>query len=94
MMTLEQFNEIPAGKVFAKGEASNEPGGLFMTSYRLGDKLRWVAVKGYNQDWCIYTNWAEESYASIEKYGDKMIRESHIQKCFPCNPEVFKRYRY
>lgn len=94
MLTLEQFNEIPDGKAFAKGEGYNEPDGLYLTTVRAGDKLRWVAVKGYNQDWCIYTKWAEESYASIEKYGDKMIRESHIQKCVPCNPEVFKRYRY
>lgn len=94
MMTLEQFNEIPAGNVFDKGEAFNEPEGLYMSSNKVGDKLRWVAVKGYANDWCVYVQWATNSFEFIEKQGDKITRTEHIQRCVPCEPEVLRRYRF
>jgi len=94
MMTIEDFNKIPAGEIFLTGEMMNKPYGLYMTDNHSGDILRWAAKKGYGDDWCIYTY---RSYACIEwivRHGAKVILEKHIKLCVPCDDKVFSKYRY
>ena len=94
MLTIEQFDKITAGEIFLSGDLPNEPGGLYMSDNSKGQMLTWVAKKGYNYDWCIYCHWAIWSKEHITNHGDKIVFKKHIQRCVPCDNEVFKRYRY
>ena len=93
-LTFDNFKKIPAGIVFASGRLKNEPEGLYMTDTRKGDELRWLAKKGYAQDWCIYTFWSEVADAKILSNGDKVISIEHINLCVPCDEKTFGAYRY
>ena len=91
MLTLEEFSEIPAGNVFAKGEIIDSPDGLHMN--RTGKMLKWVAVKGYANDWAIYAHSAYNDYGFVARSGDKITMENNIRKVVPCDDGVFKKYR-
>jgi len=92
VLTKEQFDLLPAGKVFASGVLPNSPEGLFMTDS--GGELRWVAKKGHGDDWAIYCHWSSYTVEYITKYGDKVVTRKNILKCIDCDQEVFKAYRY
>lgn len=91
MMDLEQFSKIEDGAIFASGELPDEPGGLNMTNS--GKMLRWIAKKGYGNDWAIYCYWNTVSDETITAHGQKVSNNEHIQKCVPCTIEMMKRYR-
>lgn len=92
ILTLEQFDHIPSGQVFATGIFPNSPEGIFMT--RNSGLLRWVAKKGWANDWAVYCHWAENDEDYVRDYGDKVLTEIYIRRCVPCTDEVFKLYRY
>ena len=92
MITKEEFDKLAKGEVFATGVQPNSPEGLFMT--RSGGNLRWVAVKGYADDWCIYCHWEDSSVEYIKQSGDKLHNPQHIKMCVPCDKIVFNSYRY
>lgn len=92
MLTFKSFLKIPSGKVFAQGEIVDSSEGLHMA--RTGRLLKWVAVKGYIDDWCIYTGFADKSFDFINRSGDKVHDKSNIQKVVPCDEDVFKKYRH
>ena len=92
MITKEEFDKLKAGEVFATGVQPNSPEGLFMTNS--GGYLRWVATKGYANDWCIYCHWESNSVEYVKQSGDKLYNEKYIKLCVPCDDEVFKSYRY
>jgi len=90
-MTLEEFNEIPYGEIFATGIQPNSPEGLFMT--RDGGDLRWIAKKGYGNDWTVYCHWSYNDEEWISKHGDKLHNMEDVQLCIPCENEMIKLYR-
>ena len=92
MLTLKEFDALPNGEVFATGVLPNSRDGIFMTIE--GGNLRWVAKKGYGYDWAIYCHWDYNSVEWIAESGDKVHKEQHIQKCVPCEDDVFKLYRF
>ena len=92
MITKKEFDQLTPGEVFQTGVLPNSPEGLFMT--RAGGSLRWVAVKGYSNDWCIYCHFDNHTVEWIKARGDKLHNEQHIKLCVPCEPEVFQAYRY
>lgn len=92
-LTKEQFDKIPAGEVFAKGEVENSPMGIYMTNSNKGKMLKWIAKKGYANDWCIYCHWAYNVYEFVEQSGDKVHSTASIKKLVPCTDEVFSLYR-
>lgn len=55
-LTMEQFNKIPDGEIFAKGELPDNGNGINMTG--TGRNLKWLAKKGFGNDWAIYCWWA------------------------------------
>ncbi len=88
------FSKAKSG-IFASGEIKNHPQGIFMTRDFFGRFLRWVAVKGYNDDWSVYVGWADEmTDFSIEAYGDKLITREHIRRILDISDELFKKYRF
>jgi len=91
-LTKELFDQFPNGEIFALGVLPNSPEGIFMTAS--GGMLRWVAVKGYANDWCIYCHWVSSSIDYVKSSGDKVFNETHIRRCVDCSDEIFKRYRY
>jgi len=92
MLTIEKFLEIPAGEIFAEGVLPNSPEGLFITQG--GGLLRWVAIKGYAQDWAVYCHWEHFSKDYVAKSGDKVTSKHHVLRCVPCDEEVWKCYRF
>ena len=92
MLTLKQFNQIEPGKTLAFGTLPNSPEGLFMTS--TGGELKWVAKKGWANDWTIYCHWSDKSLEWIEQHGDKVHTEIHIRRCVPCEDAVLNTYRF
>ena len=94
MLRIEDFNLLPHGEIFAVGNLSNCPEGLYMSDNNIGDDLRWIAKKGYGHDWAIYCYWSTRSDDWIEASGDKVTLKIHIMLCVPCDEEVFSKYRY
>jgi hypothetical protein len=92
MITIEEFDKIPLGEVFATGVLPNSPDGIFMS--RDGGELRWVAKKGYGYDWAVYCHWADKTPEWIRDFGDKVYTPEYIQRCVPCTDEVLKLYRH
>jgi len=86
--------KIPDGEVFARGELPNSPEGLYMTDYCPGRILKWVAVKGHADDWCIYCAWGCYSEWWILNHGDKVTTGIYIIRCVPCYEKVLSKYRY
>lgn len=91
-MTNEKFMDLERGKQFAHGTTIDSPDGVNMTNS--GKRLKWVAVKGWNDDWCIYVHWAYNTWDYILMSGDKVNGPENIRKLVPCTDEVFKKYRY
>jgi hypothetical protein len=91
MLTIQEFEKIPHGKVFATGVLPNSPEGIFMTTDE--GNLRWVAKKGYGYDWAIYCHWEDKTVEWITQYGDKVHGKSHIQRCVSCDDQVIALYR-
>jgi len=92
MITKELFDQLPHGEVFSTGVLPNSEEGLFMT--RDGGFLRWVAKKGYGNDWAIYCHWSDKTPEWVAENGDKVYNKSHITKCVPCDENVLKLYRF
>jgi hypothetical protein len=92
LLTLEKLKEIKKHSIFATGTAIDNELGLFMTGS--GRELRWVAVTGEINDWCIYCHFAEHDIEWIKRQGDKVCMERNIKMCVPCDDEAFKKYRY
>jgi hypothetical protein len=91
-LTITQFNSIRCGGIIAKGVLPNSPDGIHMTFD--GGDLKWIAVKGWGNDWAIYCHWAYHTDEYVLSSGDKVTLESNIKRCVPCNKPVFKLYRY
>ena len=91
-LTKEGFDAIPDGEVILKGEIPDSPLGINMTNS--GRMLKWVAKKGYADDWGIYCHWSESGYEFVISNGDKVTSERNIKRLMPCTEEVFKKYRY
>ena len=92
MLTLKEFTNLPAGKVFAKGEIIDDVTGVNFTNS--GRMLKWVAKKGYANDWAVYAHLSECSYSFVESNGDKLGFRDNILTVVPCEDTVFKKYRY
>jgi hypothetical protein len=93
-MTLEEFNKIPDGEVFATGVLPNSPEGIYMTGEHFGESLKWIAIKGYAHDFAIYYHWFYYSEEYIKEQGQKVTSKGNILKCIPCDEEVINLYRF
>ncbi len=91
-MTSAEFDKIPEGTIFATGILPNSPEGIFMTNS--GGNLRWIAKKGYANDWAIYCHWDSTDVEYIEQSGDKVGTTGNILKCLPDCVDILKLYRY
>lgn len=98
-LSLEDFNRIPDGEVFAKGELPDDHNGINMVG--TGRMLRWLAKKGYGNDWAIYCYWAKltitpyppTDWSYIAKNGDKVKDIDNIKRCITVSDVVIQLYR-
>lgn len=93
-LTKKIFDRIPHGETFATGFVENSPEGVYMTDTNRGGLLRWVAKKGFGNDWALYLSWESRSIEWIERSGDKLHNQGYIQKLVLCDPDVLELYRY
>ena len=91
-MNINEFEKIEAGTMFAQGVASDSPSGLHMSGS--GKMLRWVAVKGYNNDFSVYTHYDSKDFDFIMQQGDKVHGMDNIKNVLAVDEEVLKRYRH
>ena len=87
----QEFDDLTPG-LFASGELPDDSTEINM----IGSSkiLRWVAVKGYGNDWAIYAHWKTNSIDYIMKSGDKINNVEHIKRCIDCDDEVLNLYRH
>lgn len=93
-ITLDMFNQIPAGDVFASGIAENNEQGLFMTTSDAGNLLLWVAKKGYANDWTMYCHWLGKGHDFVLNNGDKVFDRNNRDRVLKTDDEVNKLFRY
>lgn len=96
LIDLTAFIEIDEGTIFRRGYTKNHPTGYYVSSMPelIGKLMKFVAVKGWNDDWSIYVGWNEMTFEDIKRSGDKVISSTAINLLVPCTEEVFSRYRY
>lgn len=94
LLTGDKLKKIRSDFIFAEGVTTNDGEGVYMTSEHKGDKLRWIAVKGGANDWCIFIGWSFMQDYYILRHGDKVTTESNIKKLVPCTEEAFNFYNY
>lgn len=82
MMTLAEFQQLPPGEAFASGEA-----------FQHARLVRWIAVKGWGDDWAVYVGPYTHGLDEIRARGDKVFLPATIQQLVPCEPDVLRRYR-
>jgi hypothetical protein len=76
----------------ARGETHDGPNGCNMSGS--GQILRWLAVRGYVNDWCIYVGRITDDWEGVRAHGDKVLGEINIRRLVPCTDEAFEMYRY
>jgi hypothetical protein len=92
MLTLQILKEMLPDTILATGTMMDNEDGLFMNN--TGRELRWVAVRGYIHDWCIYCHYSEYDVEYIKRCGDKVCDKRNIKRLVKCDDEAFKMYRY
>lgn len=95
MMTIEEFNKIPFGEIFQRGEIQNSSDGIEMFDYYKGCLMTWIAKKSDSDNsWAIYCYWTGVSNHFIKVNGHKVKDKSHIIKLVPCDQEMLSKYRF
>jgi len=92
MITEEVFDTIGANQEFATGYTIDSPEGANMSNS--GRVLRWVAVKGYGNDFAVYIGLATQPDFYIRNNGDKVNDIHNLKKLLSCSDEVWKKYRH
>lgn len=52
MLTLKKLKEMKPDTIFAKGTFNDFPDDINIAG--TGKNVRWIACRGYIEDWCIY----------------------------------------
>lgn len=86
-LTKETFDIIPAGVIIRE----------VLTKYHNvephGANLRFVVVKGENNDWAIYHGFQDQPTIMVMEQGIKLQDQETIMGIMPCTFEVYKLYR-
>lgn len=95
--TPEMLSRIQEGAFFAKGFFVDDASGINIAD--TGNLVKWVAVKGDVEDWCIYYQNPHEGTFTKDFYdiainGDKLHYASHIMQLVYATPEMMNLYRY
>lgn len=91
-ITDEKFEKVKPDTIFALGITTDDQYGLNMTGS--GKELKWVAVKGYANDWCIYTHWNEKDWDFVRTQGDKVCDKLNIRRVLDISDKLMEKYRW
>lgn len=91
-LTLEMLNRGKPFEILCKGEIEDSVSGFHLN--RTGKIIKWVAIRGFVNDWCIYTEscYKNMTYQEICTNGDKIL-SSTAKKVINADKEVWGRYR-
>ena len=95
MLTLKDLKEMQREAIFAQGEVIDSPEGINLAN--TGKTIKWVACRGWIEDWAIYADnpyTPQSSFEEVKDYGDKVHSEEHIKKLVYCDNEAFAMYRH
>lgn len=94
-MTIEEFNKIPLGEIFLRGEIENSYEGIKMFDYYQNCLLTWIAKKSDgDESWAIYCYWRGVSEYFIKVNGHKIKDKDQIIKLVSCDQEMLSKYRF
>ena len=81
-------------EAFARAQKDSVLATGVVTEPMLNDRaVRWVAIKGYGNDWAIYYHFEDRTLAYIRNQGDKVTSANIIQNLVPCSEDVLSLYR-
>lgn len=105
-LTKQNLEEMASGEIIAVGIVENSPEGVYMTNYRKGDILFWVAKRGDGYpDWAIYAHFLKTSslieedsegnatIAGVLAMGDKITGGRDVKTLVDCDDEALSMYR-
>jgi hypothetical protein len=92
MLTIERLKELPASEIFASGVVLDGTSDFNITGKPI--RLRWVAKRGYIDDWAIYVGPEKWEPRRIAEYGNKVHFEKNIRYLVHCTDDAFRRYRH
>lgn len=84
--TLEKLKETQPGQILARGID-------LLPNTNPTEFVKWFAVRGTVQDWCIYYASLRTLDSDVLMRGKKLLDEYEIRKLVPCNDKFFKVYR-
>lgn len=86
------LDSVPAGRVIFRGEAEDSPLGLHLN--RTGKMIKWMAIKGYVNDWTIYTEdcYRDMDWSEIMTNGHKIL-PSTAKQIINAPEEVWDMWR-
>ena len=93
ILTLDKLKAMKPFEIFAHGTVTNNTEGVWMSPNKTGESLRWVAVRGWIEDWAIYCYYSEYSIDWIAEHGNKIWFKDDVKKLVPCDEEAFRFYR-
>jgi len=91
MLTYEALKSSEPHTIFASGVFIDNELGININN--TGYELRWVAIRGYAVDWCIYYMGSKFDVDFVSRYGDKLCGKTNIRKFVECDDEAFEAYR-
>ena len=90
-LTMEMLNDMQQGEIF-RGEIEDSPDGFYINGTE--KTLKWVAMRGYVNDWCIYVEdcYRNMDWDEIKTNGNKIFRTT-AEAVIDADNEVWSRYR-
>jgi len=81
----ETFDQVEPNQVMGQGE------GMYPELHN--ERVKWIAIKGYGNDWAMYYHLASHTYDHVKQEGQKAFTENVVRHLVPCSDEVWAKYR-
>lgn len=95
--TPDRFRSVEHGAIFAQGLFLDSPIGFNIQGTE--NVVKWVAVKGDVEDWCIYhqnpsLGHLAQDFNEVAMYGDKLHHPVWIGRLVNCDNKMRQLYRH
>lgn len=91
MLSIEEYNLLPANSIIKSGIVSNTPNGVFMVRDETIKLLRYIVFKS-DFMWTLYIGTIDKSESWLLTSGDKIISRDTIKRLVCCDENVFNLY--
>ena len=89
-LTMEMLNDALPGQMLLKGGIQDSPEGFFIDGTK--QMLKWVAIIGGINDWCIYVSYLNLSCEELQKRGYKIMKDT-AKIVIDADKEVWERWK-